>query len=530
MGCGDESAIRGPSAGLVRWLTERNQPFMSSATEPAAAAEQPAEPRRSWSARLFSLPTVLGLTLVSILYIITGSDRVVQPMEDPDIYWHLRNAFQLLHTGHFIRTETWTFTVGGQPWINFEWLAEIPYYFANVWFGERGIFAVMMLLLSGIVAGIYSLARLRSRDPRAAFVATFVGYQFITVSLGPRTLLFGWLFFVLELAILWNLERGRDFTAWLPLLFLVWINTHGSWLIGFVLMVVFFACGLVGGEWGNLTATGWTRSQRRKLLMVTGVSFALLFINPYGWRLVAYPLDVAYQQKLTIQHVAEWYSLNFHEFRGKATLATLFLLGVLQLVRKRKWSLQDLAFVLIGVYGGFTYVRFVFLLGIVIVPLLAMDLAGLMGQKYDPATDKRLPNAVAVAVLLAVIAGFWAPVRKIHAGIAETYPEKALPWVHSLAGRGNLFNDSEWGGYLEWNAPEVKEFIDGRIDIFVHKGVMQDYLDAIDIQRPFEVMDKYQIRYVFVDKTFPLAYVLRHSSAWKVDYQDDVAVGFERVQ
>src|ERR1700733_8502872 len=159
MGSGDESAIRGPSAGLVRWLTERNQPFMSSATEPAVAAEQPAEPRRSWSARLFSLPTVLGLTLVSILYIITGSDRVVQPMEDPDIYWHLRNALQLMHSGHFIRTETWTFTVGGQPWINFEWLAEIPYYFANLWFGERGIFAVMMLLLSGIVAGIYSLAR-----------------------------------------------------------------------------------------------------------------------------------------------------------------------------------------------------------------------------------------------------------------------------------------------------------------------------------------------------------------------------------
>lgn len=503
---------------------------MSTAAKPGAVTEKPAGPRRSWSARIFSLPTVLGLTLVSILFMITGSDRVVQPLEDPDIYWHLRNAWQLLHSGHFIRTETWTFTVGGQPWINFEWLAEIPYYFAYRWFGDRGLYVVMMLLVSAIVAGIYSLARLRSHDCRAAFVATFIGYHFITVSLGPRTLLFGWLFLVLELAILWSLERGRDYTAWLPPLFLLWINTHGSWLIGFVLMVVFFAGGFADGEWGNLTATRWTQAQRRKFLIVTAVSFALLFINPYGWRLVAYPLDVAYQQKLTIQHVAEWFPINFHEFRGKAALATLFFFGILQLVRKRKWSLQDLAFLLIAIYGGFTYVRFIFLLGIVIVPLLAMDLSGVMGQKYNPATDRRAPNVLAIAVLLAVIAGFWAPVRKIHAGIAQTFPEKALPWVHSLAGRGNLFNDSEWGGYLEWNAPEVKEFIDGRIDIFVHKGVMQDYLYAINVEKPFEVLNKYQIRYVLVDKTFPLAYVLEHSPAWKVAYQDDLAIGFERVQ
>jgi hypothetical protein len=490
----------------------------------------PAAPRRSISARLFSLPTVLGLALVSMAFLITGSDKVVQPMEDPDIYWHLRNAAQLLTSGHFIRSDTWTFTVAGKPWLNFEWLAELPYFFAFRWLGDRGLYIVMMLLVSAIVAGIYSLACLRSHNCRAAFVASFIGFHFITVSLGPRTLLFGWLFLVIELAILWNLERGHDYTAWLPPLFLLWINTHGSWLIGFVLMLVFFACGFVGGEWGSLGATRWTKPQARKFIIVAAVSFALLFINPYGWRLVAYPLDVAYQQKLTIQHVAEWYSLNFHEFRGKATLATLMLFGILQLVRRRRWSLQDLAFVLIAIYGGFTYVRFVFLLGIIVVPLLALDLAGIMRDTYDASTDRRMPNAISILVLLAVIAGFWAPERKIEAGIAEAFPAKALPWVRSTAGHGNLFNDSEWGGYLEWQVPQVKEFIDGRIDIFTHLGVMQDYLDAIDVHSPDAVFDKYQVQYVFVEKTFPVAYLLERSPNWKIDYQDDVVIGFERVR
>lgn len=449
-------------------------------------------------------------------------------MEDPDIYWHLRNAWLLLHTGHFIRTDTLTYTVAGKPWLNFEWLAELPYYFAFRRLGDTGLYAVMMLLVSAIAVGIYSLARLRSQDAKAAFVAAFIGLDFMTVSLEPRPLLFGWLFLVIELAILWSLQQGRDHTAWLPVLFLLWINAHGSWFIGFALMLVYFACGLVGGEWGNLTATRWTQPQLRRLALVTVVSFAALFINPYGWRLVAYPLDVVYRQKLTIEHITEWFSINFHNFRGKSTLAVLFLFGVLQLVRRRRWNLQDLVFVLIAIYGGFTYVRFLFLLGIVLVPLLAMELTGVAGRPYDPARDRRAPNAVALVVILAVIAGFWAPEKKIHLGIAETYPEKALPWVHSLAGRGNLFNGFEYGGYLEWQVPEVKEFIDPRNDVFVHEGVMQDYLDAIHIRDPFEVLDKYHIRYVLLGKDFPLAYVLEHSADWRIAYQDDRSIGFER--
>jgi hypothetical protein len=499
---------------------------MSSATQTASTTA----PRRAWSARLFSLPTVLGMALVSVFFVITGTDRVVQSLEDPDIYWHLRNASQLLHTGHFIHADTWTFTVAGKPWLDFEWLAELPYYFAWRWLGETGFYVVMMVLVSAIVIGMYSLARLRSHDAKAAFVAAFIGLDFMTVSLGPRTLLFGWLFLTLELAILWNLREGRDYTAWLPPLFLLWINMHGSWLIGFALMVVYFACGLAGGEWGNVTATRWTPAQVRKFTIVTAASIALLFVNPYGWRLVAYPLDVAYQQKLTIEYINEWFSINFHNFRGKSTLAVLILFGVLQLVRRRKWNLQDLVFLLIAIYGGFTYVRFIFLLGIVLVPLLAMELAGVLGVPYNPATDRRAPNAVALAVIVAVIVGFWAPEKKIHLGIAETYPEKALPWVRSLSGQGNLFNDFEYGAYLEWQAPEVKEFIDGRTDIFVHEGVMQDYLDTIHLKDTFAVLDKYHIRYVLLGKEFPLAYVLQQSAGWKVVWQDGQSIGFERAQ
>jgi hypothetical protein len=81
---------------------------------------------------------------------------------------------------------------------------------------------------------------------------------------------------------------------------------------------------------------------------------------------------------------------------------------------------------------------------------------------------------------------------------------------------------------MEWTAPELKLFIDGRTDIFVYKGVFDDYVGAVLIRRPFEVLDKYQIDYVLLEPNLPLTYLLEHSPAWRMIYSDKVAVLFER--
>jgi hypothetical protein len=491
----------------------------------------PAVSRRTWSARIFSLPSVLGLFLVSMLVFLTGGKGAgVKSLADPDIWWHLRNAGELLHTGHFIRTDVLSFTTGGQPWINFEWMADLPYYFAHQWFGDGGVYALMIALAGAIFVGMYALGCLRSGDCKASFFASFIGFTFITVSLGPRTLLFGWLFLVIELAVLWNIQRGRDYTLLLPPLFLLWINTHGSWLIGFVLMSAFFACGFVGGEWGSLYSVRWSAAQRRKFLLVTAASFALLFINPYGWRLVAYPLDVAFHQKGTLQFVQEWGSLDFHSFRGKVVLGTVVLMGILQMVRRRRWSLQDLVFAIIAVYGAVTYVRFTFLAGILLMPLLAIDLRGLLLDVYNPEKDRKSVNAVALAVVVATIAAFYPSPGKLHAGIRQEYPEQALPYLRSIAGKGRVFNVMEWGGYLAWNVPQMKDFMDSRVDIFVHEGVVDDYLKITRIDDSLALLDKYKIRYVLVEKKIPLAYLLDRTPGWKRSYADQLAAVYERVQ
>src|ERR1035438_158482 len=252
-------------------------PSMSTATQPIAPT-MPREPvpQKTWSTRVFSLPVVQGLLLVYLMLFVSAGGSVVRSLVDPDVWWHLRNASELLRTRHFIHADSYTFTVAGKPWIDFEWLGELPYYFAYRWLGDRGLYLVLFLVAAAILIGVYCLGRLRSGGWTASFFATCIALLLTTGSLFPRPLLFGWLFLVIEVGVPWALQKGHDWTPALPVLFLLWINTHGSWFIGFVLMLIFIACGFVQGEWGNLYAVRWTPRQARKLLGVAAVSLAAL--------------------------------------------------------------------------------------------------------------------------------------------------------------------------------------------------------------------------------------------------------------
>lgn len=502
---------------------------MRSLTQPTVPVV-PHLTRANWSTRVLSLPVVQGLLLVYLMLFVSASGPVVRSLVDPDVGWHLRNARELVEGGHFMRADQYTFTVAGKPWIDFEWLGELPWYYAQRSMGEAGLYFVLFLVAAAILIGIYCLARMRSGGWTASFFATAIGLLLTTVSLLPRPLLFGWLLLVLEVGVLWAYQKGRDWTWALPVLFLLWINTHGSWFIGFVLMLLFVACGFIEGEWGGLYATRWTPEQQRKLLIVAGTTFVALFVNPYGWRLVLYPLDVAFHQKLTLQNIAEWGSLDFHSPRGKIVVGVLVLMAVLQLVRRRRWALQDVAFAAVALYGAVTYVRFLFLLAILVMPLLAIDLRVEPEGEPQPERDHRLLSGLVLLALIAMIARTYPREKQLHAGWVEFYPEKAVPWVESTADRGNLLANFNWAGYLEWEEPEVRQMIDSRVDIFVHEGVMADYLKAVKVEDTDAILDKYHIRYVLLPREYPMAYLLEREATWKKTYDDGQAVGFERVR
>jgi hypothetical protein len=449
-------------------------------------------------------------------------------ISDPDIWWHLRNAEYLVRHHSMVRYDMYSSTVWGAPWINHEWLGELPYYFAWRWAGMRGLYLLVTLLVESILLGVFGLAYIVSRNVKAAFFASWVAVYLATVSFGPRTLLFGWIFLVMELLLLNHFREGKDRTWVLPFLFALWVNTHGSWLIGMVFLAVFLAAGLVHGKWGRIHAERWSRRQLAKLAQVTAACSGALLVNPWGYHLVSYPFDLGFRQRLNISHVQEWQTLDLHSLRGKIVFMMLAATLVLALVRKQRWRLDEVAFLLIGFYSAMTYMRFMFLAAIVVTPLLAKELSFL--PPYRRSADKPWINAALMAGALGFGIWLFPSKQKLWDETVREYPVKATSFLQHFQPQGRLLTDYNWGGYLVWNVRQIPVFIDSRVDIYEYSGVFADYLDAMGVKRTFEVLDKYDVRYVLFEKETPLSYLLAHNTNWKVLYDDSIAIVFERLE
>src|SRR5271165_2318837 len=488
---------------------------------PIVFPERTIAARTSIWRRIFSFPILLAMSLGASIFVFDSGS-----IADPDIWWHLRNAEIFVQTHSVVHHDVYSFTAAGARWINEAWLGELPYYFAWQWFGIRGIYLVMLSEVETIPLGVFALAYLESRNLLAAFSASWLAVWLATVSFGPRTLLAGWICLVAELLILTQFKRGKNLIWLLPPLFVLWANLHGSWLIGMVLLGIFFASGLVQGLWGRIEATRWTPCQLRKLIAAASLSVAGLFFNPYTYHLVFYPFNFAFKQRLNVNHVDEWMSLDFHSVRGKILFAMLAATIVLALVRKRRWQLHELAFTILGFYAAVTYSRFLFLAAIVVAPMLARELNFFAPYRHE--IDKPALNAAfMVAIVLGCILRF--PSRDyLLRDTVRNYPVKALSYLQQFHPQGRVFNDCLWGGYLIWNARHIPVFIDSRIDIFEYNGVFADYLDAMGGKDTLELLNKYRIRYVLYEQESPVAYLLMHNPGWKVDYRDGTTVLLER--
>jgi hypothetical protein len=502
-------------------ISEKNKlPQTDAASNVAPGSNPPANASSSVWARVFSFPTVLSASLAYLVFIFSRRD-----IADPDLWWHLRNAQSLLASGHFSVVDSYSYTAPGAAVLPFEWLAELGYYAAYKCAGPYGVFLLVFLLTAAIVLGIYRLSYLASHDVKNSFVFALGGAVLAAISIGARTLLFGWLYLVLLLLILEAVRRGGWKWLWLvPPLFCLWVNTHGSWPMGVVLFGIFIASGLVEGSWGHAYATRWSGPQLRKLLMAAGASAAAVFVNPCGYRLAFYPVQAMFGAHTGVGNVEEFASVDFHTPWGK--VAVIMILGTLliSVFSDERWRLDEVAITMLALCYSLTYIRFLFLAGILLPPVFAKRVK--LMTPYDRSDDRRRPNAVALAVLLCLFIVSLPRHSKFHDPVQ--YPEGAVAYMRTNGIHGRVFHEYVWGGYLIWHMPESRVFIDGRWDPYEPTGVCKDYFAAVYGESPQAVFDKYRVEYVLMPADSLLVQMLKNNPAWVVRYSDTTSVLLQR--
>jgi hypothetical protein len=491
----------------------------ASASETAAPAATASG--NGWAAKVFSFPAMCMFLLAAAILAFSA-----QQIAEPDIWWHLRNGQQMVLHHIIPRVDTYSFAAAGSPWLDHEWLSELPFFLSFQAAGLQGMLGLYFAVLVLIFAGVYYRCCRAGADCKNAAVAALGGILLAKVSIGPRPLVFGWLCLVGLLLVLDHFQRTGQRLWLLPPLFALWINLHGSWAYGMVVLGITIAGGLVEGEWGLVVSRRWSPIELKKLLLTLAASLAALFVTPFGYRLLLYPFDLLFRQPSNMKYMEEWQSVDFNTGNGKLALIVIFSLLAAALFSHRRWRLDEVMLVAFALWGALSHERMLFFAGLVLPPILAPRLH--LFPPYEQDKDKPWLNAVIMAGIAGSLIFFFPSEAKLQQKVSAEYPTAALEFMQRQHLSGSIFNNFKWGGYMEWNARQLKPFIDGRTDIFVYNGTFDEHLHAMVIEAPFETLDKYKIDYALLAPARPLTYVLEHSATWHPIYSDKVAVLLER--
>ena len=351
----------------------------------------------------------------------------IQGIAEPDIWWHMRDARTLLLQHSLSRVDTYSFTAAGSPWINFELLSEIPYYLSFRSMGLQGLLLVYFVVLVLTFAGVYYRCWRAGADCKDAAVATLAAICLAGVSIAPRTLLFGWLCMVGLLLILDHFRRTGSGLWLLPPLFAVWINFHGSWVFGIVVLGLTIIGGMFEGEWRLVDAQRWSPSDFRKLLLAFAASIAAVFVNPYGYKLVFYPFDLLLRPQGVVQFIEEWQPVDFSTWNGKLALILIFGLLAIVLLSKQRWRLDEVLLTAFALWAALSHARFMFFAGLVILPIVAPRLT--FFPPYERELDKPWLNGAIMAAVVTAMVVFCPSTAQLQQKVDAVFPSRALEFM-----------------------------------------------------------------------------------------------------
>ncbi|MFZ0761964.1 MAG: hypothetical protein WAM69_18610 [Candidatus Sulfotelmatobacter sp.] len=532
------------------------------------------------------IPSVGDLIFVALLGVLVFTNLSVRLLGDAGIGWHIRTGQLILRTHAVPRVDPFSSTMSGRPWFAWEWLYDVVVGWLDSVAGLNGVVLFTALLIATVFAGTFRWLLRRGTNVLLALVMVLLAASAAMIHFLARPHVVSWLFTVAWLWILessqktWGsspsassdsspifaasaIRSGSSWLLWLlPPLMLVWVNVHGGFLVGFVLLAIYafgaawqwlrFAPAMAGGPFGEvLRKIGAAR--RLRALALTGILCGLAtLVNPYGFHLYVH-LYRYLSNRFLMNHIDEFQSPNFHYVAQKCFAVLLLLTLVALAAKRRAASATQGLVVLFAVWSALYASRNIpvssLLLIVVIGPWLSDAMQGLAHRRIAirwrglasttflqrmEAIEFRLRGhlwVVAAIVLTCSIAARGGKLRTWQLMDAhfspKRFPVEAVTYLEQQQVPGPLVSTDYWGGYLIYRLyPRVRMVIDDRHD-FYGEEFLKSYLKMVHVEPGWQdFLQQHQAHCVVAPRDSALTNILLETSGWQPIYRDAVAVVF----
>ncbi len=455
---------------------------------------------------------------------------LLTPIPPHDFWWHMATGRVILETGTIPQNDLFSYTRAGEPFFNQGWLAQLLMALIHRIGGLPLIIVVQALVLAlayGLLLRLCILRTNRIRACVAILLLVTMPLSFDNWTVRPQTYVFP--LFAGFLTILTEYRLGSARRLWLlPALMALWVNMHGSFVLGL---------GLIGIVFAGETIKRWRSASGPRLdvpLIVWGAATAAAtLLNPRGVEVLGYVTNLIGSSQVT-DLVTEWSPPTIRDINGAIFFLFLIVTALTLIYARTRPDLTDLV-----LFGAFLWLalgatRNIVWLGFVATPLLAVQATTLL----PPPPQRRFQgipamNAALIGLLalLLLIGSPWVKPALLPpetgALIAKGTPVAATRALQELPQRPQrLFHAMSYGSYLIWAAPEQKVFIDPRIELYPFEQ-WRDYIllgQGGDVEA---LLAKYRIdgMMLSIEEQAPLLeYARAHADLWREVYADEETV------
>ncbi len=412
----------------------------------------------------------------------TTSDDFTQ-----DLGRHLKLGEIIFKTKQIPSINLFSYTVPQFPFINHHWLTELVYYISVHFFGINSLIILKVILVSITFFFIIFTGLKNKRFFETIFVSLFFFMPFFN-QLRIRPELFGYAFFSFFLFIFFQGKRSK-FVYIVPLIMLLWINFHISFVFGlFLLFLLPFYNSCFDWKW---------------IL----ISICLMFGNPHGLAGLLYPFNIFNNYGYSIVENQNIFFLsNYTQGFFYVQYIFIYLMtfcSLLLLIHKKKFLYAIILFIFaLATVFQIRHLPFFAIASMFFIP---DAIVGLIKEKHQ---EKGFFILIVVYCFLSLlgVSNLYYRVfdlnRQFGFGFNEEYKETA-EYITKNKMEKNIFSTFDIGGYLIYRLyPTYTLFIDNRPEAYPADFVQNTYIrmqENKEVQK--EQFKKYHIRTVVLNYT-----------------------------
>ena len=447
---------------------------------------------------------------VGALVVSLGAYLGAAPLTDNSFFTHLATGRLILESG-IPRSDPYSFTAAGEPWVVQSWLASLVYGLVDRVGGLLGI-RVLTALVAAVLALIMWVLTRPARGLVARLAICAVGLAVANTMWSPRPLMFGLVLLGVTLLVA---EERLPAPVLLPA-FWLWVNVHGSFPFGLLAL----GCFAVGSRLDGVRRP----AELRPLLWALGGT-ALGVVNPLGPVLLLFPLDLLGRQEILSQ-IVEWQSPSFSATYGRIYLVAV-VLAIGSVVRRPAW--RSAVPLVVFLVASLIATRNIAVASIVFVPITARGASGI-----GRLTGGERSRGAAVVLAAVVVVGSVLVVGRLSEPDLDlgAYPVDAVAWLDEgglLGPDTRRVHSDVVGNHLELLlGTDAHVFVDDRVDMFP-SSVLDDELTLVRGGPEWRtVLDRWEADVVLWKRDAPLDQLLVEDAGWALGYSDQSWVVYRR--